>query len=213
CLAEYLLNIEGETVIDLGCGSGFLAILAAKLGAKQVYALDYLADACELTLKNADLNGVADVMICKQGDLFESMEGIRAETIINDVSGVAEDLARASGWFPEPIPTGGPDGADLAVRMFDAAPAHLSPNGRVIFPLISLSNEERILDAARANFKEINRLHHRRFPLPPSLSKNAAVMDKILANKNFRVFKKGSRWVWELQVFEARHPRRSYLSE
>lgn len=204
CLAEYLLNIEGETVVDLGCGSGFLSILAAKLGAKKVYALDFLKDACDLTMKNAELNGVADVIICKQGDLFEAMEGIRAETIVNDVSGVAEDLARISGWFPEPIPTGGPDGADLAVRMFDAAPNHLLPNGRVIFPLISLSNEERILDAARANFKEITQLHQRRFPLPPALSKNPEIMEKILTNKQFRLSKRGSRWLWELRVFEAR---------
>ena len=204
CLAEYLLNIEGETVIDLGCGSGFLAILAAKLGAAKVYALDFLQDACDLTMKNAELNGVADVITCKQGDLFEAMEGIRAETIVNDVSGVAEDLARISGWFPDPIPSGGPDGADLAVRMFDAAPDHLLPNGRVIFPLISLSNENRILEAAKAKFKKVTLLHERRFPLPPSLSKNPKVMEAIHANKQFRLFKRGSRWLWELRVFEAR---------
>jgi ribosomal protein L11 methyltransferase len=44
--------------VDLGCGSGVLAIAAAKLGFAPVTALDHDAAALEATIANAELNGV-----------------------------------------------------------------------------------------------------------------------------------------------------------
>ena len=49
----------GESVLDYGCGSGILAIAAAKLGAAQVDAVDLDAQALETTEANARANRVA----------------------------------------------------------------------------------------------------------------------------------------------------------
>jgi ribosomal protein L11 methyltransferase len=49
----------GERVLDYGCGSGILAIAAAKLGAAQVDAVDIDPQAVETTAANASVNGVA----------------------------------------------------------------------------------------------------------------------------------------------------------
>ena len=48
----------GEQVLDYGCGSGILAIAAAKLGAAKVDAVDIDAKAIEVTRANARANGV-----------------------------------------------------------------------------------------------------------------------------------------------------------
>lgn len=48
----------GERVLDYGCGSGILAIAAAKLGAAHVDAVDLDPQAVETTRANAGLNGV-----------------------------------------------------------------------------------------------------------------------------------------------------------
>jgi len=48
----------GERVLDYGCGSGVLAIAAAKLGAAQVDGVDVDPQAVETTLANARANGV-----------------------------------------------------------------------------------------------------------------------------------------------------------
>ena len=48
----------GERVLDYGCGSGILAIAAAKLGAAHVDAVDLDAGALEVTRANAAANGV-----------------------------------------------------------------------------------------------------------------------------------------------------------
>jgi len=41
------VDFQGKTVVDLGCNFGFFSILAAKLGAKQITALDYLPEIVE----------------------------------------------------------------------------------------------------------------------------------------------------------------------
>jgi len=204
-MADQISRCSGETVIDLGCGSGFFAVLAAKMGAKQVYALDLHKEACELTRRNAEKNGVSNRIDCRQGDLFDSLKGLVADTIINDVSGVAEAVARCTGWFPEPVPTGGPDGADPTVRMFRSVRSHLVPNGRLLFPVISLANEQRILDAARQTFNEVRLVYEKRLPLPASISPESLPLRQLLSDGVVRLVKKGSRWLWELRIYEARN--------
>jgi len=49
----------GERVLDYGCGSGILAIAAAKLGAREVDAVDVDPQAVEATRANAAHNGAA----------------------------------------------------------------------------------------------------------------------------------------------------------
>jgi ribosomal protein L11 methyltransferase len=57
CL-ELLVELEHASVLDIGCGSGVLAIAAAKLGFAPVLALDWDPAAVEATRRNASQNGV-----------------------------------------------------------------------------------------------------------------------------------------------------------
>ncbi|MBK5929109.1 50S ribosomal protein L11 methyltransferase [Halochromatium salexigens] len=52
--------LAGRTLIDVGCGSGILAIAALKLGAARAIAIDHDPQALEATLENATVNAVAD---------------------------------------------------------------------------------------------------------------------------------------------------------
>jgi ribosomal protein L11 methyltransferase len=68
CL-ELLLELTRGSLLDVGCGSGVLAIAAAKLGFDPVYAIDLDQQAIEATLRNAEANGakveawVADALV------------------------------------------------------------------------------------------------------------------------------------------------------
>ncbi|MFI5906133.1 class I SAM-dependent methyltransferase [Dactylosporangium sp. NPDC051541] len=83
-LARYLLDhpdvVQGREVVDLGSGSGVVAIAAALAGATHVTAVDTDPEACTAAARNAAANGVtlataeempaADVVVA--GDVFYS---------------------------------------------------------------------------------------------------------------------------------------------
>ncbi len=50
----------GTTVLDFGCGSGILAVAAARLGAKAVWAVDIDPQALQATAENANKNNVLE---------------------------------------------------------------------------------------------------------------------------------------------------------
>jgi ribosomal protein L11 methyltransferase len=60
---------KGDRVLDLGTGSGILAILAAKLGASEVLALDTDSDSIQNARENLVLNGVSSVADCRVGSM------------------------------------------------------------------------------------------------------------------------------------------------
>jgi ribosomal protein L11 methyltransferase len=68
------LTQPGLNVLDLGCGSGILAIAAAKLGAAPVLALDNDPVAVRIAAENAAANDVADRITAQTGSL-ESLVG------------------------------------------------------------------------------------------------------------------------------------------
>jgi ribosomal protein L11 methyltransferase len=61
----------GEEVIDVGTGSGILAIGACLLGASRVLALDLDPVAVSSARENAKLNGLAERIVVKESDLLQ----------------------------------------------------------------------------------------------------------------------------------------------
>ena len=66
---------DGDTVLDLGCGSGILSITACLLGAKSAVAVDIDKNAVDIAVRNAEMNGVhADVYEAMAGNILESAD-------------------------------------------------------------------------------------------------------------------------------------------
>jgi ribosomal protein L11 methyltransferase len=59
-LTDYLAGHHVSSVLDVGCGSGVLGIVAAQRGVTTIRSTDISAGAVEATVANARLNGVID---------------------------------------------------------------------------------------------------------------------------------------------------------
>ena len=94
----------GMTVFDVGTGSGVLAIVAAKLGAKRVEAVDFDPVAVRVARENVRQNGAEDVVRTERSDLLKSVEG-RADLIIANI--IADIIVRLFGEVKGSLAAGG----------------------------------------------------------------------------------------------------------
>ncbi|PIZ30966.1 MAG: 50S ribosomal protein L11 methyltransferase [Alphaproteobacteria bacterium CG_4_10_14_0_8_um_filter_53_9] len=73
CLAAYERLVSGgdtfDTALDVGCGSGILALAAARHGGTRVVGVDIEPPSVTATLENASVNGVGDLMTAYEGSL------------------------------------------------------------------------------------------------------------------------------------------------
>jgi ribosomal protein L11 methyltransferase len=90
CL-ELLLELERGSLVDVGCGSGVLAVAATKLGYEPVVALDHDAVAVETARANAAANG-ADVDV-RLADVLESPLPPTDAAVANISATAVEQLA------------------------------------------------------------------------------------------------------------------------
>lgn len=89
CLEETVK--PGNVVFDIGTGSGILAVIAAKMGALKVSAVDFDSVAVRVATENVAVNNVDEVVTVAQSDLFSNITG-KADVIIANI--VADIILR-----------------------------------------------------------------------------------------------------------------------
>jgi ribosomal protein L11 methyltransferase len=103
-IAAHLRELSGQSgvagvsnLLDVGCGSGVLGIMAAQRGVPVIRAVDISAGAIEATNANAHLNGVADRIdadMATLGEVAESYDVIAANILAPVLITMAADLRR-----------------------------------------------------------------------------------------------------------------------
>lgn len=78
-------NLQNKEVCDAGCGTGILAILAYKKGAKHVLGIDNEEWAYQNALDNIALNGIYSGVSVELGD-FSLMEGRNFDVILANIN-------------------------------------------------------------------------------------------------------------------------------
>ena len=197
-------QLQGKTVLDLGCGAGPISIAAALAGADRVYAGDVMHLACEATQANVRKNGVEGRVCVKQGHLFEPFSPMEFDLIVCDVSGIADAVARISPWYPISIPTGGPDGTDLTIGVLQESRKYLKPNGSLLFPVISLSDSKKINAAAREVYGDhIYEVTSKMIPFSKELYEHIELLHQLKQRQLIDFVQRGSRFLWNLSIYRA----------
>jgi methylase of polypeptide subunit release factors len=136
--AEHIRVAPGETVIDVGTGSGIFGILAAKLGGK-VCATDTSKDAIELSEKNARSNNVR--IEFSQGSYFSDFAQ-KFDVIIANLPQeiVHENYQKAIGRELTESISGGADGNEKLLEFLDIAKGHMHSNSRAYIPIYTATD-------------------------------------------------------------------------
>jgi HemK-related putative methylase len=137
-LGENIAVFKGERVLDIGTGTGILAILAAKLGGK-VLAVDILQKAVNLAKQNALLNKV-DAEVIKS-NLFEKVPAQKFDVIIANVP--QEVLSpKILSKYPKEIITGMHgfgDGSRILTKTLKKASTFMKSTTRLYVVVYSMS--------------------------------------------------------------------------
>ena len=94
----------GMTVFDVGTGSGILSIISAKLGAKNIQAVDYDDSVLKIVEENLEQNNVQEIISVAQSDLMQNVHG-KAELVIANI--IADIIIRLFGQLDEHLEQGG----------------------------------------------------------------------------------------------------------
>ncbi|UCE93493.1 MAG: 50S ribosomal protein L11 methyltransferase [Flavobacteriaceae bacterium] len=109
------LDLKGKTVLDMGCGTGILAIFAEMRGAKSVDAIDIDSWCYENSLENAQRNKCTSISVfegdsslLKPNSYEVIIANINRNILLNDMAIYAESLKKKgtlllSGFYTEDI--------------------------------------------------------------------------------------------------------------
>lgn len=136
-IAALLTSPPPRTMLDLGTGSGILAItLAAEWPGAQVTACDLSPGALAIARRNAEAHEVAGQVSFIESDWFERIEG-RFDLIVSNppyiaLAEMAELAPEVAEHDPRMALTDEGDGLGAYRAIIAGAPAHLTPGGRLM---------------------------------------------------------------------------------
>jgi ribosomal protein L11 methyltransferase len=99
------MSRAGRVVVDAGCGSGILALSAAKLGFCDVVGFDNDPEAVHVSEENAQLNGLLGRVQFFVGDLVSGLKGRAATVLLANI--LADVLIRFAGELVGAVAPGG----------------------------------------------------------------------------------------------------------
>lgn len=134
----------GAKVLDVGTGTGVLAVTAARVGAGQVIAVDVSLRAVFAARINAKLRRLPVRVL--RSDLVEAVAGETFDVIVaNPPDACSDDTGRAArAW------SGGPDGRAVLDGLCSAAPGLLAPGGMFLVVQSTLCGVPSTLESLRS---------------------------------------------------------------
>ena len=109
-------NIINKNILDLGCGSGIIAISLNNIIKKNKFYGSDLSEnsilCCKKNFKKFKIKGEV-----KKGDTFKPWIDYKFDFIINDISGISSIIAKRSQWFNNVPSSSGDDGTKLTIKI------------------------------------------------------------------------------------------------
>ncbi len=194
-------------ILDLGCGSGVVGLALNKGGkaTTRLYASDVSNDAVVLLKKNALKNNIECEV--REGSIYEPWSGEKFDYIVDDISGISQEIATISPWFKKTSCEAGVDGTSLVSEAITGAPLHLSQGGIFFFPVLSLSNVKKIITHAHSVFNNVEKIHSQTWALPDDMKKHIHILEELKKKEYISYEEKFGLILWSTEIFVAYNPR------
>lgn len=134
------LDLDGKKVLDMGTGSGFIAIEAAKERAK-VVAVDINPEAIDYAQEEVRKEQLEDNVEFVESDLFENVESKFDIILFNPPY-----LPGEEGIGDEEIWRGGEKGIETTQRFLESASNYLSENGQIVAVMSSHADYQELME-------------------------------------------------------------------
>ncbi len=142
-LADNLQVNRMSRVLEIGTGTGIIAIIAAKRASK-VIATDINPHAIDCAVKNIISNKTYNVEL-RKGNLFEPVEGEKFDLILFNTPYLPSSTDEKSDDELDAAWNGGLDGREVIDRFLEEVTDYLNPDGKVQMVQSSLSDNEKTL--------------------------------------------------------------------
>jgi release factor glutamine methyltransferase len=139
-----LPNGDRPTVVDVGTGSGCLAVTLARAVQARIFATDFSADALRTAKANARRHGVDSSITWLEGDLLAPLDGMGCERSVHVImanppyiresewSGLQPEVAR---YEPRMALIAGAKGIEVHQRLLVEAAPYLAPGGLLVMEM------------------------------------------------------------------------------
>ena len=197
--AESVSIRPGERVLDVGTGSGVLAIMAALRGAR-VEATDTDRRAIQAAEKNAQLNGVS--VDFHLGALFAGITGAFDAILANLPNEIVAPAHLAKlGEAEARVFAGGERGNEVILSLIAEAARHMHASSRVYLPVHTLTDHHATLRAALRGFTA-RLVSLSPLPVKPFVTEHLAFYRKLDEEGVIHIYREGDRWFSYGYVYE-----------
>ena len=156
--ARHTPGFASPTIVDIGTGSGAIAISLAKhLPTARVVATDISSEALEVAKRNAERHGVADRVEFRHGDLFEPLTGVHAHYLLSNPPYIPDDewesvASNVKDFEPTSALRGGGDGLEVIRPLIAGAKQYMEKPGQLVVEAAAVHRDALIAMANEAGF-------------------------------------------------------------
>ena len=190
-----------DDILDLGCGTGIEGINIEKIKKikKKIYFSDVSKFATINTNKNCRLNKIKYEI--KTGSVLKPWVGYKFDVIVSDVASISDSIAKISPWYNKSITNNaGKDGVKNIIDIIKNCKKYLKKGGKLIFPIISLSNEEKILSHVKKKFNKYSVLKTKDWPIPKMMYKNKKILINLNKKKRIKIIQKYGLLIFSTKI-------------
>ena len=191
---------KNDKVLDLGCGSGVIGCYLYKNKIiKHIYGSDISKDAVNCSIYNSKkLTKNYDIRLSNS---FSNWKNKQFDLIINDISGISSQINSISKWFKFAPNQSGNDGTKFTINILRDFKNKKFKNARLIFPVLGLSNREKIIKFLKKNKINFKILSKKEWPLPKDLVKHQGILKKLKSEKKINYHEKFSILFTTTEIF------------